>query len=257
MSPPLGWLPSMAGLTLFEFSRGEDFETIIILLETEWSDMTKRVSVSWLEHVIKEITDFAKDLLSQGKDLDSTRISLEVKWPHLTRYIEVSWLQRVAEEVAAEDFAKCHYAQGKDLESIRMLLKKQWPHLSGCFEFSWLEHLTDRVVVVDSDPASTNLDSLRQFHNNLKAERQLSQLAKFVKHHFSKGKDLEEIRMLLQKKWPHLTDSFEFSWLKHLTEGLVVVDSDTVSNQCWRCELEMEVSGVTKCCKHFNQGSGR
>ncbi len=100
----------MTGLTLFEFSRGEDFKTIIILLETEWSDMTKRVSVSWLEHVIKEITDFAKGLFSQGKDLDSTRISLEDKWPHLTHYIEVSWLQRVAEEVAAEDFAKCHFA---------------------------------------------------------------------------------------------------------------------------------------------------
>ncbi len=59
----------------------------------------------------------------------------------------------------------------------------------------------------------------RQFHNNLMAERQLSQLVNFVKHHFSKGKDLQEIRMLLQMKWLYLTDSFEFSWLKHLTEN--------------------------------------
>ena len=207
--------------------------------------------------MIKEITDFAKDLFSQGNDLDSTRVSLEGKWPHLTGNIGVSWLQRVADKVAAEDFAKCHFAQGKDLESIRMSLKKQWPHLSGCFEFSWLEHLTNTTVVVDSDPASANLDNVRQLHNNLKAARQLSQLAKFVKHHFSKGKDLELIRMLLQKKWPHLTDFFNVSWLEHLTEGVVVVDSYLVSNRCWRCELEMEVSGITKCCKHFNEGSER
>ncbi len=63
--------------------------------------------------------------------------------------------------------------------------------------------------------------------------------------------------MSLKKQWPHLTDSFKFSWLEHLTEGVVVVDSDLVSNQCWRCKLEMEVSGITKCCKHFNQGNGR
>lgn len=252
----LSWLSSMIELILFKFFRSEDFETIIILLKTKWSDMIKRVSVSWLKHVIKKIMNFVKDLLSQEKDLNSTRISLENKWSHLTRYIEISWLQRVT-KVTAENFVKCHYAQEKNLKSIRMLLKKQWSHLSDCFKFSWLKHLTDRVVVVDSDSASINLNNLRQIHNNLKAKRQLSQLAKFIKHHFFKEKDLKEIRMLLQKKWSHLTDFFEWSWLKHLTEKLVVINNDTVSNQCWRCELEIKVSSVTKCCKHFTQESER
>ena len=69
-SPPLGWLPSMVGLTLSEVSRGEDFETVVILLKTEWSDTTKRVSFGWLQRVVEKAAaeDSAKSYGNVGRN---------------------------------------------------------------------------------------------------------------------------------------------------------------------------------------------